>query len=271
VHAPKGLIENAPAGSHVIGVHSVPVLGYSRTQDWFEFHTLWSGWGDNQRGYMPLDFFDNWMTDSWCIDMSSPSLPNAPGVHELRWDVPDPLGDRLHGVEIYDADADERMAWSFAVHRGGYLDIEEFYVRPAYRRRGYGTRLTEVFKELSEKVSLPLRAWIPYADCEESNRPALTRILSKLGLNVRRSGVRWAAYRATPSKRKDIVFDPIEVMFRPAYAKSSSAAAPSRSRPVENAHEMVSYEGPVTDDALCEIADALFSTLDAEEASDGRL
>jgi GNAT superfamily N-acetyltransferase len=271
LHAPRGLIENPPADSHVIGAHAVPLLGYSRTQDWFEFLTLWSGRGDNQRGYMPLDFFDNWMIDSWYIDKSSPRLPKGPSIHELRWDVPDLLGDRLHGLEIYDGGTDERIAWSFAVHRGGYLDIEEFYVRPAYRGRGNGTRMTEMVKELSQREGLPLRAWIPYADCEESNRPALTRILSKLGLNVRRSGVRWAAYRATPSKRKEIVFDPIDVPSRPAHAKSSSPAAPSRSGPEENAHEMVSYEGPVTDEALCEIADALFCALDAEEAADGRL
>jgi GNAT superfamily N-acetyltransferase len=220
---------------------------------------------------MPLDFFDNWMMDSWYIDMNSPSLPDAPGTHELRWDVLDPLGDRLHGLEIYDGDADERMACSFAVHRGGYLNVEEFYVRPAYRRHGQGTRLTEMIRELSESEGLPLRAWIPYADCEEANRPALTSILCTLGLNVRRSGVRWAAYRAAPSKRKEIIFDPIDVPPRPAFAKSSSPAAPSRPGPVENAQEMVSYEGPLTDEALSEIADALFCALDAEEAADGRL
>jgi GNAT superfamily N-acetyltransferase len=271
LHAPRGLVDNPPAGSHVIGVHAVPLLGYSRTQDWFEFFNLWAGWGDNQRGYMPLDFFDNWMIDSWYIDMASSSLPNAPGTHELRWDVPDPFGDRLHGLEIYDGDGDERIAWSFAVRRGGYLDIEEFYVRPAYRRRGHGTRLTEMVRELSESEGLPLRVWIPYADCEEANRPALASILSKLSLNVRRSGVRWAAYRATPSKRKVIVFDPIDVPPRPAFAKSSMPAAASPSGPAENAQEMASYGDPLTDDALSEIADALFCALDAEEGPDAQL
>ena len=188
LHAPRGLINNPPAGSHVVGVHAVPLLGYSHSQHWFEFFTPWSGWGDNQRGYMPLDFFDNWMTDSWCIDMSSPSLPNAPGNHELRWESPDPLGDHLYGLELFDGDADERMAWSFIVHRGGHLDIEELYVRPSYRHRGHGTRLSEMVRELSEQKGLPLRAWIPHADCDQANRPALTSILTKLRLNVHIAG-----------------------------------------------------------------------------------
>ncbi|MGC8638338.1 MAG: GNAT family N-acetyltransferase [Isosphaeraceae bacterium] len=270
LHAPRGLINNPPAGSQVIGVHAVPLLGYSRSQHWFEFHTLWAGWGDNQRGYMPLDFFDNWMTDSWCIDKSSPDLPNVPGIHELRWEAPDPLGDQLYGLELYDGDADERMAWSFAVHRGGHLDIEEFYVKPAYRRRGHGSRLSEMVRELSEKIGFPLRAWIPYADCEQTNRPALTSILAKLRLNVRRSGVRWAAYRATPSKRKDIIFDPIDVPPRPAFAKKSWPVATAGSVPAKGEQGAVSYGGPLTDEALCAIADALFCALDAEEAVDGQ-
>ncbi len=268
--APRGLIVNPPAGSPVIGAHAVPLIGYSRSQKWFEFGVLWSGWGDNQRGYMPLEFFDKCMIDSWCIDLSSPSLPKIPGIGELRWDVPDPLGDRFHALELYDGDADERMAWSFAVRRGACLDIEEFYVRPAYRLRGYGTRLTGMVLDLAERKGLSLRGWIAFADCEEANRPALASILSKLGLNIRRSGVRWAAYRAAPSKRKEIVFDSIGVPPRPAYAKNSSSIAASRSRPAENEQKVISYEGQLTDEALCEVADALFCSLDAEEAADGR-
>ena len=70
--------------------------------------------------------------------------------------------------------------------------------------------------------------------------------------------MRWAAYQATPSKRKAIVFDPIDIPERPAYAKNSSPVATARSASAEGAQDAVSEGGPLTDEALCEIADALF-------------
>jgi hypothetical protein len=72
-----------------------------------------------------------------------------------------------------------------------------------------------------------------------------------------------------PSKRKEIVSDPIDAPPRPAYAKNGTREATLRSGSVENA--LLSYEGPVTDEALSEIADALFCALDAEESADGGL
>ena len=272
LHAHQGLINTPSPNSTVIGAHAVPLIDYSRTQNWFEFVNSWGPrWGDHGHGYMPLEFFDEWMIDSWCVDESPLRLPQTAGIHELRWDAPDPLGDRLYGLEIYDGNVDERIGWSFAVHRGEHLDVEEFYVKPAYRRQGYGTRLTGAVIKLSQEMDLPLRAWIPFADCEAANRPAVASIMLKLGLNLRRSGVRWAAYRAAPSKRRNIVFDPIDVPPRPAYATSGSAIAVPENGFIRQASEITSYEGALTEEAMVEIANDLFCALDAEEEMDGQI
>lgn len=270
VNAPRGLVISPPPDSPILGAHGVPLIGYSRSQDWFEFFNPWGpSWGDKGRGHMPADFFDAWMIDSWAIDLRSAPLPETAGIHELQWEIPDPLGDQLSGFEIYDADADERIGWSFAVHRGEHLDIEELYVKPAYRRRGYGIRLAEMVRKVSQARDLPLRSWIPYADYAETNRPALAIIMLKLGLNLRRSGVRWAAYRAAPSKRTKIVFDQITVPPRPAYARSAFPVTSPASSSSGRSNEIVPYEGKLTEEALADIADALFCDLDAEEAADG--
>jgi GNAT superfamily N-acetyltransferase len=270
--ARHGLIRLPSTNSPIIGAHAVPLVRYSRTQNWFEFINSWGyEWGDHGHGYMPIEFFDEWQIDCWAIDQTVARFPNAPGIHEIRWDAPEPLGAHLYTFEIYDRKEDERIGWSFATHRGEHLDIEEFYVRPLYRLQGYGSRLAEMVRHLSDEIGTPLRAWIPFADCEETNRPALARIISKLGLNLRRSGVRWAAYRAMPSKRRDIVFDPLDVPHRPAYVRSATLKAlPASNSPVYP-EGTASYEGPITEEAIDEIAAALFCALDAEEGADGQI
>jgi GNAT superfamily N-acetyltransferase len=268
LNAPKGLVATQPPECPVLGTHSVPLMGYSPPQQWFEFANSWRDWGDAGRGYMPLEYFDERMIDCWATDLAAASFPDGSGIHEIQWDVPDPLGDRVYGTEVYDGDADERIGWSFAVHRGDHLDVEEFYVRPVYRRQGHGARLAKMLIDLSQKKELPLRAWIPFADCEEANRPALANIMLKLGLGVRPSGVRWAAYRAIPSKKRLITFSSIEVPPRPAFARSAAPIGSPSGTISEGVCQIPPYEGELSEEALTEIAGALFCELDAKEAAD---
>jgi GNAT superfamily N-acetyltransferase len=267
VNAPRGLIALPSPESPVLGTHSVALLDYSHSQGWFEFNNTWgSGWGNNGQGYMPLVFVDEWMTESWAVDVSAATFPECSGIQELHWDVRDPLGDCLYGLEIFDGKSDERLGWSFIVHRGGYLDIEELYVRPDYRGRGFGGRLVGMILDLAREHRHTLRAWIPFVDCQEANRPALARTILKLGLNIRRSGVPWAAYVALPSKRKTITFDNIHIPQTPAYSKSANRQPDDGTPPFVGQGGELSYEGGLSDDALSEIAESLFRALDAEEA-----
>jgi hypothetical protein len=114
----------------------------------------------------------------------------------LEWGMPDYLGGALHGREIYDATHDERMAWTFAVCRDRFLDVEEFFVVPAHRQKGYGTRLVGMLRDLAGELGLNIRLWVPFADCEPDNLPGLEKIVSKIGLELMSSGVRWAALKA---------------------------------------------------------------------------
>ena len=111
-----------------------------------------------------------------------------------------------------------------------------------------------------------LRAWIPFVDCQEGNRPALARTVLKLGLNIRRSGVRWAAYLALPSKRQTVFFEDVPIPRPPAYSRSDARRADDGASGSSGQGGHLSYDGELSDDALSEIAESLFRALDAEES-----
>lgn len=217
VEAPMGIITDPAPGAPILGTHNVAIMGLSEPRRSFVIANGWGDWwGDNSFGYMPFDFFDRFMVESYAIDERKPVLPKGDDVISFFWDELDPLGGRIHGMELYDPLQDERIGWSFAVLREGFLDVEELYVRRDYRRRGHGSRLVEMIQELARGHGLPIRAWIPYADVGEENRPALAALLERLGLGIRRSGVRWAAYKATQDEPKTVNFPITRVPARPA-------------------------------------------------------
>jgi GNAT superfamily N-acetyltransferase len=102
-------------------------------------------------------------------------------------------GDILHGGEVFDGSNDELMGWTFAVHREGFLDVEDLFVRPQYRGEGIANQLVEMLLELADKQQRPLRLWVPFADWTAEQIPRVERIAEKLGLTLFGSGVRWAA------------------------------------------------------------------------------
>lgn len=222
--APQGIILLPPPDAQIIGSHGVPFLADLKSQRAFEFSNSWGvQWGNRTRGYMPYEFFDQWLIEAWATDEADAKLPDAPGIHTLESESPDPLGGTLYTIELYDADSDERIAWTFAVTRDGSLDIEEFFVRPSFRRQGFGKRLAELIRARAEGLNLPLRAWIPFADCWADNYPAMGAILSRLGLGVQRSEMPWAAYKASCEEPRTTQFPSIRIPAKPAHVLASES------------------------------------------------
>jgi GNAT superfamily N-acetyltransferase len=231
VEAPGGMIVNPPEDEPVIGSHSVALVDADYTRRLLRFPNSWGArWGDHGWGMMPFEFFDRWMIEAWLSDERTQVLPRGDGAELIKRDLPDPLGDVLTQYELYDGASDERMAWAFAVRRDGNLDVEELFVRPGFRRRGYAGRLVDSLKELANGLGKPLRVWIPFVDCGEANREGLTKVIQRLGLSVCRSGVSWAGYVATPAKRRSVRFDPIRIP--PAPAHVGDRVSPSEPRTV---------------------------------------
>ena len=183
--------------SEFIGDHCIDLVGYANAR--FKFANCWGAkWGDNGYGYLPFDYFNRYLIDAFDIipGQFAPSrirslLKSKKG--DLKgWCIMSPLGVPLHGVELWDRSHDERKGWTFAVERDGFLDVEELFVRPAYRMRGLGRLLLNQIRRHAEERQLPLRCWVPHGDCpDEKSRRRLSRFL---GLPLLPSQVTWADF-----------------------------------------------------------------------------
>ncbi|MCA9214253.1 MAG: GNAT family N-acetyltransferase [Planctomycetales bacterium] len=80
--------------------------------------------------------------------------------------------------------------------RNDALEVEEFFVRPQFRRSGIGEQLADMLMELANELRLPIRFWIADADAHPENLPALMAILAKLRLKLCKTDVRWASAMA---------------------------------------------------------------------------
>ena len=115
------------------------------------------------------------------------------------WAVRNPVNlSEIHCREIYDVERDERMGWAFATIRQGFLDVDDLFVKPVHRRRGFGGRIAQMLLDLSAQVGLPLRLQVSFADVGSENREALLGILRHLGMSLRNTSTRGLAYVALP-------------------------------------------------------------------------
>lgn len=195
--AKHGFIRIPPPGTPIVGSHQVTLTGYYGKSRLLKFRNSWGDWGDSGFGTMPFEFFERWMFDAWVIVGPRHQIPyvKGPGIQQVSWNRVDPAGQLVHGFDIYDNDCDERLGWAFATRRKPFVDVEEWYVRPGWRRRGYGRTLLGMLQDFSSKVKWPLRFWIPLADCGDNNLEVVTHLLAQSGYRLEASGVRWAAYR----------------------------------------------------------------------------
>lgn len=211
--APGGVIRMPNEDDEIIGSHAVAIVGFDLSRRCFRFVNSWGEeWGAKGFGYLPFAYFDKYLVEAWALHdyLLRDKYAEISGVDWIRWGNVDVLGhslyggDILHGGEVYDGNSDELMGWTFAVHRDGYLDIEELFVRPQYRQQGIANQLIEMLLELSEKQKRPMRLWIPFADWTAEQMPRVERIVGKLGLKLFDSGVGWAAAVGVDSQNVEV-------------------------------------------------------------------
>lgn len=183
------------------GAHAVCLCGYGNADRVFKFANSWGGgWGDNGCGYLPYEYFQNRFIEGWVSLGKSHPPHDFTGAHSVigaSAEARTALG-MLHTLEVVDADQNELIGWAMMIERDGFLDVEDLFVRPAWRRKGFGTSIAEHVKRHAANLGAPLRMWISHADVRALNAGMCAPILHLLGLRVDRSGVSWAAAVAVP-------------------------------------------------------------------------
>jgi GNAT superfamily N-acetyltransferase len=215
--APHGMIMMPRKGDQIIGSHMVSLFGFDIIRQAFTFQNSWGGdWGVQGVGFLPFNYFDKYLVESWVKHglRRWPDYYDFDGIDTVGWGHADVLGHSVHGGdvlhcrEVYDGTTDEYMGWTFVVHRRGFLDIEEFFVRPQYRGHGIANQLIEMLTEMTRESKLPLRLWVPFADWSDEQVPRVQRIAEKLGLTLHHPGLRWAAVVGLSDGRDKRPFDP---------------------------------------------------------------
>ena len=194
-----GLVPLPAPGEMFLGNHSMVLAGHAdgRFTVWNSYGTEW---GDRGFGYLPFAYFDRFLNDAFCVEPSS-----QPHAKDIIWVAPAPLGNEMFGTELWDAENDERQAWAYATPRDGFLDIEELFVRPQYRRQGLATDLVRELRRAASEARLPLRAWIPWPDVKRENMPGVRAVLRRLNLEMGPSPFPWARYVATPPGQRTLL------------------------------------------------------------------
>jgi esterase/lipase superfamily enzyme/GNAT superfamily N-acetyltransferase len=214
---PAGGIIEVAHESPVLGSHCVAITKFDFENGKFVFPNSWGkDWGESGWGALSADVFDRFVIEAFCLEGLSIEQPieAKSGLLCLLWKS-ECDGQEVHGREIVNASTGERLAWTFLVRRGNHLDIEEFFVWPAHRRKGYASKLVELIHEFARESGLAIRAWIPFADAAAENRPALRRLMDSLGLELTTSPRRAAAFLAIANQLAEYLAEP-RIPERPA-------------------------------------------------------
>jgi|SRR5580704_4318498 GNAT superfamily N-acetyltransferase len=197
---PGGRIPAPSPSDLTFSTHVIPLESYDRQRDEFTFHNSWSNWGRNGYGDIAAQTLAATWWEGWrsIADFKAdPTLKGAFLRPPRQSTFEDTDGSMLHWLEILDVD-DNRVAWASALETQANLEIEELFVRPEYRRSGYGGKLFQRLQEISLSRGLPLRIWISFPDATPQNLEVIEKIARPIGLSIQASGERWAPLVAAP-------------------------------------------------------------------------
>jgi GNAT superfamily N-acetyltransferase len=199
--APQGRIP-LPAKGVIPDVgHRIALIPLDDKPQQFAFPNSWGvEWGDRGWGYMTHAYFDRFVTDAWFMDAHKEEFPpyeSNMGIQYRDWMHYDVFGRALLAVEVNDLDKDERIGWCFLIDLKPVFEVEEFFVMPAYRRKGYGTELMKRVLEAAQFIDRSVLFWISHPDWNANQRPITQAFLENFGFVISGRDVRWASAKAT--------------------------------------------------------------------------
>jgi hypothetical protein len=187
--------------------HSIVAEKYDDKLQLIRFWNNWgSSWGDSEYGYLPYDYFERYMTDAWLLDFRSPRFKHDHSQRFIcrRTAAKTILGHVSALIDLWDLQEDIRIGWCFAAVRGGWFEIEDFFIRPDQKSYpGHINRLIFEIRAFALFFKCRIRYWIPTADVsfKSENFSTVNNLIRALRLNVKPSGVAWAPYRAEEPER----------------------------------------------------------------------
>lgn len=162
-------------GGHCVTIHppfrfaSIPIEW--REESCFAVQNWWGKeWGIQGWGAMPHEVFDRENYEAWAIEPATFPTLYGSGIQHVPWTVDKSAQRAVFAYDIVDMDSDDRLAWAIIVHRRGELHVEDLYVKPEQRGKGYGSRILEELDRFAERMEQPLRFWIPFGDVEDREK-----------------------------------------------------------------------------------------------------
>lgn len=196
-HKPlNGIVSPIPDHAITLGTHCVAIAGYQGQQALFVFPNSWGEeWGHGGLGAISPRDVDRFMVEGNAIVGLGvgPKVEAKSGKVILLWKS-SAGRKQVHGRELVDAATGERLAWSFLVRRGNYLDIDELFVWPTHRQQGYGSLLAQLAVEAAQEMKCELRALVGFVDSYPLDRERLSKLLDRMGLALQPSEHRSLAY-----------------------------------------------------------------------------
>jgi esterase/lipase superfamily enzyme len=184
---PNGVIEVNRPDPEILGLHNAPFNEFDFKHGLFRFRNSWGEvWGKDGHGAVSRETYERFVVEAWLSAGRAllPPITIQKGIVclEWKWSLSDTI--QVHGREIVDAATTDRLGWAFCVRRGDLLDVEEFYVWPEERGKGYGRELAKMVTRLGKQMQLPLRMIVSYADTYEWNLPAVNAAARMLNLEL---------------------------------------------------------------------------------------
>jgi GNAT superfamily N-acetyltransferase len=192
--APNGKIPDPIPGDMDVGSHVVLLCGYDDLYQEFSFQNSWGAdWGKNGFGYISYALFESNWVEGWHRDLAAKPMQDDPksGLVERRWAINEIGGGFLHCYEFVDS-KEGKVGWAFFVERERSVEVEELFIMPAFRKKGYATKLIKLIGEYARLNGASVKLWIPHADVE--NILVIEKLGHSLALALSLSPFRWASY-----------------------------------------------------------------------------
>ncbi len=198
---PQGRIEFNSVGWEPLGSHAVPLGEYDPKEDRYYFENSWGyQWGgkglsEDSRPYgcgsIPGILIQQRVVESWTgmpVGLDIPSRPDL-GFRELHWKWIQEADFGVHVREI--REGENRCGWAFCIARDGYLTVDEFFVAPEYRARGFARLLCKAVQDLAEVVKKPIRLLLSFAESGAESKEMRDAVARMFGVTWRPSKTRF--------------------------------------------------------------------------------